>query len=294
MRTWQREMKDLVSYGHITPQTNEGKLATIFYALIGIPLTLICLSNIGSAFAHCFRFLYYHVCRCFCPAACSPFKQSTKNDGPVGKVQTESPDKGEVLYTTTGGSAIPSSSSSSGKLPDPEITVDAGETSTGVGLQKDAAGKVAVESSTTQGKNNTAAADYPIKHPQQKQPKSQPPPKKSVNIGEVRVPVTISLLIMAMYIFGGAMLFTLWEKEWNYLIGAYFCFITLSTIGFGDYVFGVGKDFAANEKTIFCALYLVLGLSIIAMCFNLMEEEVRAKFRWLGSKLGILDEKQKK
>jgi hypothetical protein len=26
---------------------------------------------------------------------------------------------------------------------------------------------------------------------------------------------------------------------------------------------------------------------MVAMCFNLMQEEVRAKFRWLGQKLGM-------
>ena len=36
----------------------------------------------------------------------------------------------------------------------------------------------------------------------------------------------------------GALMFSLWEPDWTYLIGSYFCFITLSTIGFGDYVPG--------------------------------------------------------
>jgi len=36
------------------------------------------------------------------------------------------------------------------------------------------------------------------------------------------------------------MMFTLWE-EWDYLAGCYFCFVTLSTIGFGDLVPGTGQ-----------------------------------------------------
>lgn len=108
---------------------------------------------------------------------------------------------------------------------------------------------------------------------------------------EIRVPMSVSLIIITSYVFGGAVLFSLWEDDWNYLIGAYFCFVTLSTIGFGDFVFGAGKDLDNNEKLITCALYLVMGLSIIAMCFNLMQEEVRAKFRWLGMKLGIIEDR---
>jgi hypothetical protein len=39
------------------------------------------------------------------------------------------------------------------------------------------------------------------------------------------------------YIFLGAVLFNIWEK-WGYLDGSYFCFISLSSIGFGDLVPG--------------------------------------------------------
>ena len=228
-----------------------GKLATIFYALVGIPLTLLCLSNIGTAFAHCFRFIYYHLCRLICCAACVPTDTSASSPNANGKAgKRRNKEKGGDLSTSTSGGIAPTNSSGNdaGIFPETETSVDM-QQNKGVDVQK-----------------------------------------KSVNVAEVRVPITISLLIMALYIFGGAVLFSLWEEEWSYLIGAYFCFITLSTIGFGDYVFGMGSDFAADEKTIICALYLVMGLSIIAMCFNLMQEEVRAKFSWLGKKLGMLDE----
>lgn len=179
-----------------------------------------------------------------------------------------------------GSSLVISSSSSSGKLPDPEVAVGAAEKVGSDGLHE---------------KTGSLVADNHNSQPifSQAEVKAQKPPKEGFIISEVRVPVTISVMIIALYIFGGAVLFSLWETEWNYLIGAYFCFITLSTIGFGDYVFGTGDDFSANEKVIFCALYLVLGLSIIAMCFDLMQEEVRAKCVWLGTKLGIIDKKEK-
>jgi len=73
------------------------------------------------------------------------------------------------------------------------------------------------------------------------------------------------------------------EDDWDFLIGFYFCFITLSTIGFtlstigfGDYVPGTSVDaWAAQEKLILCALYLLIGLALLAMCFELIQEEVR-------------------
>ncbi|XP_075218298.1 potassium two pore domain channel sandman isoform X3 [Lycorma delicatula] len=103
----------------------------------------------------------------------------------------------------------------------------------------------------------------------------------------VTVPITLCLAIMVGYVYGGAILFSRWES-WDLLDGSYFCFISLSTIGFGDIVprdhkitsiQGVGLNF------IFCSMYLMLGMALIAMCFNLMQEEVVHKFRTCGDVL---------
>lgn len=105
----------------------------------------------------------------------------------------------------------------------------------------------------------------------------------------IHVPTSLCILLIAAYIFAGAMLFSMWE-EWGILKGSYFCFITLSTIGFGDIVPGMDTNaWSHEEKLVLCALYLVFGLSLIAMCFNLVQEDVKAKCRWLGEKLGIVE-----
>lgn len=53
----------------------------------------------------------------------------------------------------------------------------------------------------------------------------------------ITVPLTVCLAIMISYILLGAILFSQWEG-WEYLNGSYFCFISLSSIGFGDLVPG--------------------------------------------------------
>lgn len=88
------------------------------------------------------------------------------------------------------------------------------------------------------------------------------------------------LYLFFRYICSGALLFAGWEN-WLFLDASYFCFISLSTIGFGDIV---PKD-KSGTSFIFCSMYLMLGMALIAMCFNLMQEEVVHKVRTCGQVL---------
>lgn len=55
-----------IGYGHIAPKTSVAKIVTIFYAILGIPLTVLCWSNIGDAMANSFRFCYWRICCYVC------------------------------------------------------------------------------------------------------------------------------------------------------------------------------------------------------------------------------------
>ena len=52
-----------------------GKIVTILYAIIGIPLMLFCLSNIGHMMARSFKFIYW---KCCCYLCVKPKKQRRK------------------------------------------------------------------------------------------------------------------------------------------------------------------------------------------------------------------------
>ena len=59
----------VTGYGHVTPKTQAGRIVTILCALIGIPLTLLTVSNLGSIMATTLRFIYKSVCCgicCYC------------------------------------------------------------------------------------------------------------------------------------------------------------------------------------------------------------------------------------
>lgn len=63
---------------------------------------------------------------------------------------------------------------------------------------------------------------------------------------------------------------------------SYFCFVTISTIGFGDIVPGATNFEKAEDqlKMIGAAIYMIFGLAILSMCFSLIQEEIMAKFRY--------------
>lgn len=58
-----------VGYGNVSPRTDWGKLTTIVYAIIGMPLFLLYLSNIGDIMARSFKWTYARCCLCqWCPS----------------------------------------------------------------------------------------------------------------------------------------------------------------------------------------------------------------------------------
>jgi hypothetical protein len=109
---------------------------------------------------------------------------------------------------------------------------------------------------------------------------------------QVRVPAYVSLALIGGYILLGSMMFGFWEEKWNFWIGTYFCFITLSTIGFGDFVPGTSLEadsWEATPRLILCSMYLIFGLAMLAMCFELIQEEARQVFQSFGRMLGLID-----
>lgn len=105
----------------------------------------------------------------------------------------------------------------------------------------------------------------------------------------VRIPVWLVLCIFFLYLTMGALLFSQWEK-WRFLEAMYFVFVTISTIGFGDIIPGNNdtNTVLRMEKFIFCIVYLVFGLAIVAMCFDLMQLEVKRKSKRLAKRIGLI------
>ncbi|MCP9259375.1 Protein CBR-TWK-48 [Dirofilaria immitis] len=117
--------------------------------------------------------------------------------------------------------------------------------------------------------------------------------KESVEAQLQRISVPLSLVFFTMfaYLVAGSVLFCLWEG-WTFLDSFYFCYISLTTIGFGDKFPGasVGNDKDAQKKLVITSVYLLFGMALLAMCFNLAQEEVVNKVSWLANKFKSRDD----
>ena len=232
-------------YGNIAPRTVMGKMVTIVYAMVGMPLFLLYVSNMGDFLATCFRWGYVNFCKCTC------FSR------PAGHHQRGSSSKRRISQRSK-----------------QEFTA------------------ASVQQQQQQYDPASAAAIVSIIHHRRvvddiELPASPPivdrAGQQQSDYQTATVPITISLTVMVSYVVGGAVLFQQWETDWDYLDGSYFCFISLSTTGFGDLVPGdkINSSSGIELSLIFCSMYLIIGMALIAMCFNLMQEEVIAKVRKL-------------
>lgn len=114
---------------------------------------------------------------------------------------------------------------------------------------------------------------------------------------KIIVPSTACLWVLSFYIAGGTITFCAWEG-WSYYDAAYFVVISLCKIGFGDFVPG-SKNVNANDnsqgKLVINFIFVLFGMGLVAMCYILMREEVREKFREMkeDAKLCMEDVSQK-
>lgn len=79
----------------------------------------------------------------------------------------------------------------------------------------------------------------------------------SVHVTTGRQMVVLLWFLLAAFLFGGALVFSYLES-WSYFEGLYFCFATLSTVGFGDFL-----PTSVGSK-VFSILYIVSGLGVCA------------------------------
>ncbi|VDN91863.1 unnamed protein product [Brugia pahangi] len=230
-----------IGYGNTSAKTYFGKTLTILFAIIGIPIMLLFLTNIGDVMAKIFRFFYARSIRL--------------------KYRLILWHKRRKAAELRRANSLVS-----------RLTRD---------VNTDLSGDSFRLSSDVQDLL-TARAQI-----------EQLEVKESVEAQLQRISVPLSLVFFTMfaYLVAGSVLFCLWEG-WTFLDSFYFCYISLTTIGFGDKFPGasVGNDKDAQKKLVITSVYLLFGMALLAMCFNLAQEEVVNKVSWLANKFKSRDD----
>ncbi|XP_011138416.1 TWiK family of potassium channels protein 7 [Harpegnathos saltator] len=94
--------------------------------------------------------------------------------------------------------------------------------------------------------------------------------------------------LLFLYLACGAGMFMLWEDDWDFFDGFYFCFVTMTTIGFGDLVPKKPK------YTLLCTLYILVGLALTSTIIELVRRQYAQSWRRLQRLSGPLAETLRK
>ncbi|CAG7732600.1 unnamed protein product [Allacma fusca] len=355
-----------IGYGHIAPKTSIGKIVTIFYAIIGIPLMVVCWSNLGDFMANAFRFLYWKVCCYVCTRKPKPrrgpmrrgrsvrgppsrasgsarMKRSIRRSARISQRSADSAMSDSVISTSsdpcfmTGleqGVHIQRHSYNSSTLPRTtqprqfqpqkymQRSTKSAEPECPMHLRNLPVlyNKYAQEVVITQQPTVAVTPDFDVEEemmkPRLNRMRSAPPERflprgeeldyweeededydddeyDEIDPGSRPVPIWLCAFLVLSYIIGGAYLFSNWEP-WGFLDSAYFCFITLTTIGFGDFVpsQSQGNSYRPEVSIALCSLYLLFGIALLAMSFNLVQEQVINSVKQVAIRLGIINEEE--
>jgi hypothetical protein len=224
----------IIGYGN-RPRTTEGKLATIAYAIVGIPLMLLFLTNMGNILAKAFKCLYGYCCNCSNDDSKSHHHNlhahhhlhdhyhvhhiALNDVSPSGHLvhcnSTSDPYRTTKCYSACNSNAQREQYSVGGLEAETKICTDIADHHSCSGGTLNRAHSHS-HHSILRG-TNTDTSDII---------NSNTIPGQQTSTEEQNVSVILCILLIVFYVLFGASLFYAWEG-WTILDGSYFCFVTL-------------------------------------------------------------------
>ena len=102
----------------------------------------------------------------------------------------------------------------------------------------------------------------------------------------ISIPVTLCLLIMQAYIALGACVLYFVE-HWPVMDAIFFCYFSVFTVGFGNLMPAHSVLKGSPKKLVLLSVYLIGGLAVMAMCYDLVHEQVFRRVRNCGRYLQV-------
>ncbi|KAL3972556.1 piezo-type mechanosensitive ion channel component 1/2 [Sarotherodon galilaeus] len=257
-----------VGYGEIYPVTLPGKVACVFYAMVGIPLMLLVILDVGDFLAMVMSRAYIHahtLSKKLFSRTWSPWKTEKRDsrhqvleDGTFvfshDVVIREPLDIRQVLRSQA----------------------DVRHKSIQLQNNKEIFEKILARENLLRKGPLLRTLSCP------ELDRLPPPPKgyalwDFTGLGDemetLNVPFVLILFIVFAYICFGGLILPIWETDFKDFDPYYFCFITLTTIGFGDIIPKHPKFFMLTS------LFIIVGMAIMSMAFKLSQTRIVSCYR---------------
>ncbi|CAG9801606.1 unnamed protein product [Chironomus riparius] len=222
-------------YGHISPRTVSGRIVTIVYAIIGIPIFLILLADFGKLFTRIIKFLWVFVRRLYYTGSCRKVRKTAPAQDMMRGLN--------AMYDI---------------MKRPSLAFDPNVMRTFQQQQENSRGGPPGESPMTPLPENLK--NYEIDD-------------------EFNLPISVAIIMLVGYMIFGAAIYCILEEDWTFFESFYFVFISISTIGFGDFVPSHPLYMMAS------ILYLIFGLALTSMCINVVQVKLSDHFKQASSKI---------
>ncbi|XP_044071298.1 potassium channel subfamily K member 18 isoform X1 [Siniperca chuatsi] len=259
-----------VGYGEIFPVTLPGKVVCVLYAMVGIPLMLLVILDVGDFLAMLMSRAYVRI-HTLCKILRSHTWSSWKARKRAGDLSHQALEDGTFVFSHDVMVREP--------LDIRQVLhsqADVRHKSVQLQNNKEIFEKIlARENLLTKGPLLRTLSCPELDR--------LPPPPKGYAIWDftglgdgmemLDVPFVLILFIVFAYIFFGGLILPLWETEFKGFDPYYFCFITLTTIGFGDIVPNHPKYFMLTS------LFIIVGMAIMSMAFKLGQTRIVSCYR---------------
>ncbi|TMS38417.1 hypothetical protein L596_005147 [Steinernema carpocapsae] len=239
-----------IGYGDVFCETKWGRFATVIYAIVGIPIMLITLNDLG-------KFLYRNINSTIDKIRHAfdfiPEFRNKKGMTDSGDDRLEIMERGEMDSTVAGN--------------DRRVSFNIRSVSEDLNLE------VIEDDGTSNHLENIIEEEVfvPEEYEEDEMLLQEP-------AAVPRMPVLAAVFITVGWIFFCAFLFQLWEN-WTYPRSLYFMFISLLTIGLGD----VAVE--RKDVMVLCFVFVIVGLSLVSMCINVIQAAIQDLYTKLLMKL---------